>query len=90
MTRERETVGWGVLSGVKGERETHGSAFDGLWNEGIVSTEARPRSASGFDCIEDRRYVLLHSNGALVFMGLVATMIGIYDAIPMPNACTMP
>jgi hypothetical protein len=31
---------------------------------------------------------LLLSNGGLIFMGLVATMIRIYDTIRMPNACT--
>jgi hypothetical protein len=48
----------------------------------------RPRSVSSFDCIEDHRYGLLLSNGGLVFMCLVATMIRIYDAIGMPRACT--
>jgi hypothetical protein len=41
----------------------------------------RPRSLFGFSRIEDHRYELLLSNGGLVFMGLVATMIRIYDAI---------
>jgi hypothetical protein len=50
----------------------------------------RPRGGVGFDCMEDHRYGLLLSNGDLVFMGLVATMIRIYDAIRMPNACTKP
>ena len=50
----------------------------------------RPRSLSGFDCIEDHRYGLLLSNGVLIFMCLIATMIRIYDAIRMPNVCTKP
>ncbi len=50
----------------------------------------RPRGVTGFDCIEDHRYGLLFSNGGLVFMGLVATMIRLYDAIRMPNVCTKP
>jgi hypothetical protein len=32
--------------------------------------------------------VLLFSNGGLIFMVLAATMIRIYDAIRMLNACT--
>ena len=32
--------------------------------------------------------MLLFSNGGLIFMGLAATMIRIYDTIRMPNACT--
>ena len=50
----------------------------------------RPRSASVFDCMEDRRYGLLLSNGGLVFTCLVGTMIRIYDAIRMSNAATKP
>jgi hypothetical protein len=50
----------------------------------------RSRDVSGFDFIEDHRYGLLLSNGGLVFMGLVATMIRIYDAIRMAKACTKP
>ena len=34
--------------------------------------------------------MLLFSNGGLIFMGLVATINRIYDAIRMPNACTKP
>jgi len=50
----------------------------------------QPRDVPGFDCIEDHRYDLLLSNGGLVFICLVATMIRIYDAIRMPKACTKP
>lgn len=48
----------------------------------------RPRGVAGFDRIEDHRYGLVLSNGGLVFMCLVATMIRIDDAIRMPNVCT--
>jgi hypothetical protein len=48
----------------------------------------RPRGVASFDYIEDHRYGLLLPNGGLVFMGLVAPMIRIYDAIRMPNAAT--
>ena len=50
----------------------------------------RPRSVSGFDCVEDHRDELLLSNGGLVLMGFVATMIRIHDAIRIPNAATNP
>jgi hypothetical protein len=50
----------------------------------------RPRGVASFDCREDHRYGLLPSNGGLDFMCLVATMIRIYDAIQMRNACTKP
>jgi hypothetical protein len=50
----------------------------------------RPGRVSGYDCIEDHRYGLLLSNGGLVFMWLVATMIRNYVAIRMPKACTKP
>jgi hypothetical protein len=50
----------------------------------------RPRSLSGFDGIEDHRYGLLPSNGGLIFICLIATMIGFFGAIRMPNACTKP
>ena len=90
MTRERETLGRGVLPGVQGKREAHGAVFDGLWNEVIVGTEASAKERTGFDCIEDHRYGLLPSNGGLVFIGLFATMIRNYDAIRMPKACTKP
>lgn len=50
----------------------------------------RPRALTDFSYIEDHRYVLLPSNGGLVFIGLLATMIRNYDAIRMPNACTKP
>ena len=50
----------------------------------------RPRDVSAFDCIEDHRYGLLLSNGVLIFMCLIATMIRIYGAIRMPKAWTKP
>jgi hypothetical protein len=50
----------------------------------------RPRSVSGFYCVEDHRYGLLLSHGGLVFMGLIATKIRDYDAIRIPNAATKP
>ncbi len=50
----------------------------------------RPRSVSGFYCIEEHRYGLVLSNGGLVFIGLIATKIRIYDAIRIPNAATKP
>ena len=50
----------------------------------------RPRSLSGFDCIEDHRFGILFPNGGLVFTCLVGTMIRIYDAIRMSNAATKP
>ncbi len=43
----------------------------------------RPRAGLG-------GIAVLFSNGGLIFMGLVAPMIRIYDAIRMPNACTKP
>jgi hypothetical protein len=50
----------------------------------------RPKGIAGFDRIENHRYGLLLSNGGLVFICLVATMIRIYDAIRIPKACTKP
>jgi hypothetical protein len=50
----------------------------------------RPMDVSGFESIEDHRCGLLLSNGDLIFMCLIATMIRIYDAIRMPNVCTKP
>jgi hypothetical protein len=41
----------------------------------------RPMDVTGFFRIEIHRYGLVLSNGGLVFMCLVATMIRIYDAI---------
>jgi len=41
----------------------------------------RPRSVSGFYCIEEHRYGLVLSIGGLVFIGLIATKIRVYDAI---------
>jgi hypothetical protein len=40
MTRDRETVGRGVLSGVLGKRAAFGAVFDGQLNEVLVGTEA--------------------------------------------------
>ncbi len=50
----------------------------------------RPRGVSGFSCIENHRYGLLLSSGGLVFIGLIATKIRVYDAIRIPNAATKP
>jgi hypothetical protein len=90
MARERKILGRGALPGVRERRAACGVAFDGLWNEVIVRTEASAKEHTGFDCIEDHRYGLLLSNGVLIFMCLIATMIRIYDAIRMPNVCTKP
>ena len=92
MTRKRETAGRRVLPGAQGKREAHGAVFDGLWNEVIVGTEAF-EDATNLHCpwAGLGSLALLFSNGGLIFISLVATVMRIYEeAIRMPNACTKP
>lgn len=86
--KRKETLSRGVLPGVQGKREGMERYSMGHRTRSSSVLKHRSGSVYSFDYIEDQRYGFLLSNGDLVFMGLVATMIRIYGAIRMPNAAT--